>query len=366
ADSSGSQEDIRTAYRKAALVRHPDKAPKDPASQDLAKERFIELAEAYRILRDPSERQRYHEVGYESAMAKFHSASENTSMDEAMREFEEFVVSGEIGFEDQDPSDAELLEWWNKPETKSLEPRRSLRTNTNEDFETVCALHDQYRLTHSSTTGGNPQNTFIQFLKSGSSTDLTKRLQQHGAQYQSLWEQYDQDHADQPSLRKFDRTIDWRKIVKTLDLLRNHSTKNSTTTKFKRNEGDWKAYAKSFGFPEQWDDAVNEMIKHKQLVVHKSKWQPNVSIETEHEDDGKGKSSLNASTDPHNVQMSERMDDDVQSNRSLDVKMRDASAASSTRSNRDGNGIADHIFEGTIAPRYRRSLSRPVLSYGDF
>ncbi|KAK0246603.1 hypothetical protein LTS09_018255, partial [Friedmanniomyces endolithicus] len=294
---------------KAALVRHPDKAPKDPASQDLAKERFIELAEAYRILRDPSERQRYHEVGYESAMAKFHSASENTSMDEAMREFEEFVVSGEIGFEDQDTSDAELLEWWNKPETKSLEPRRSLRTNTNEDFEmstnSVLAIlavaRQHFGSVHESRlkawggfdsvngfaadlspnidgryqdrggtlrpvpSGGAlvkpPEtiellhlgytDTFIQFLKSGSSTDLTKRLQQHGAQYQSLWEQYDKDHADQPSLRKFDRTIDWRKIVKTLDLLRNHSTKNSTTTKFKRNEGDWKAYAKSFGFPEQ-------------------------------------------------------------------------------------------------------------------
>ncbi|KAK0950268.1 hypothetical protein LTR91_025795 [Friedmanniomyces endolithicus] len=313
-------------------------------------------------------------------------------------------MSGEIGIEDQDPSDAELLEWWNKPETKSLEPRQSLRTNTNEDFEMVCALYDQYRLTHSSTTGailavarqhfgsvhesrlkawggfdsvngsaadlspiidGQYQDregtlrpipsggafvkppktiellhlgytdTFIQFLKSGSSTDLTKRLQQHGAQYQSLWEEYDKDHADQPSLRKFDRTLDWRKIVKTLDLLRNHSTKNSTTTKFKRNEGDWKAYAKSFGFPEQWDNAVNEMIKHKQPVVHKSKWQPNVSIETDHEDDGKDKSSLDASTDPHDVQMSERMDDDVQSNRSLDVKMRDASAASSTRSKQD-------------------------------
>ncbi|KAK0890469.1 hypothetical protein LTR57_025113 [Friedmanniomyces endolithicus] len=374
ADSSDSQEDIRTAYRKAALVCHPDKAPKDPASQDRAKKRFIELAEAYRILRDPSERQRYHEVGYESAMEKFHSTSGNTSMDEAMREFGEFVVSGEIGIQDQDPSDAELLEWWNKPETKSLEPRQSLRTNTNEDFEMVCALYDQYRLTHSSTTGailavarqhfgsvhesrlkawggfdsvngsaadlspiidGQYQdregtlrpipsggafvkppetiellhlgytNTFLQFLKSGSSTDLTKGLQQHGAQYQSLWEEYDKDHADQPSLRKFDRTLDWRKIVKTLDLLRNHSTKNSTTTKFKMNEGDWKAYAKSFGFPEQWDDAVNEMIKHKQPVVHKSKWQPNVSIETDHEDDGKDKSSLDASTDPHDVQMSE-------------------------------------------------------------
>ncbi|KAK0361135.1 hypothetical protein LTR94_024521, partial [Friedmanniomyces endolithicus] len=408
ADSSDSQEDIRTAYRKAALVCHPDKAPKDPASQECAKKRFIELAEAYRILRDPSGRQRYHEVGFESAMAKFHSASGYANMDEAMCEFEELVVSGKVDFEDQDPSDAELLEWWNKPETKSLEPRQSLRTSTNEDFEMVCALYDQYRLTHSSTTGGNPQtilavarqhfgsvhesrlkawggfdsvngsaadlspiidgqyqdrggtlrpipsggalvkppetiellhlgytNTFIQFLKLGSSTDLTKRLQQHGAQYQSLWEQYDKDHADQPSLRKFDRTIDWRKIVKTLDLLRNHSTKNSTTTKFKRNEGDWKAYAKSFGFPEQWDNAVNEMIKHKQPVVHKSKWQPNVSIETDHEDDGKDKSSLDASTDPHDVQMSERMDDDVQSHRSLDVKMRDASAASSTRSNQD-------------------------------
>ncbi|KAK0822375.1 hypothetical protein LTR73_009319, partial [Friedmanniomyces endolithicus] len=93
ADSNDSQEDIRTAYRKAALIRHPDKAPKDPASQDLAKKHFIELAEAYRILRDPSERQRYHEVGYVSAIAKFHGASGNTKMDEAMREFDNLVVS---------------------------------------------------------------------------------------------------------------------------------------------------------------------------------------------------------------------------------------------------------------------------------
>ncbi|KAK0767678.1 hypothetical protein LTR75_018316, partial [Friedmanniomyces endolithicus] len=90
------------------------------------------------------------------------------------------------------------------------------------------------------------------------------------------------------------------------------------------------------------------MIEPKQPVVHKSKWQPNVSTETDHEDDGKDKSSLDASTDPHDVHMSERMDDDVQSNRSLDVKMRDASAASSTRSNQDQVDDISDALDGLV------------------
>lgn len=47
-----SEEDLKRAYRKKAIQLHPDKNPDDPD----ANERFVELQEAYEILRDPQER----------------------------------------------------------------------------------------------------------------------------------------------------------------------------------------------------------------------------------------------------------------------------------------------------------------------
>ncbi|KAM3373708.1 hypothetical protein P3S68_012422 [Capsicum galapagoense] len=50
-----SQDDIKKAYRKAAIKNHPDKGG-DP-------EKFKEIAEAYDVLRDPEKREIYAQYG---------------------------------------------------------------------------------------------------------------------------------------------------------------------------------------------------------------------------------------------------------------------------------------------------------------
>jgi molecular chaperone DnaJ len=58
---SASVEEIRNAYRKAALANHPDRNPGDAA----AEQRFKEAAEAYEVLGDRAKRDRYDRWGHE-------------------------------------------------------------------------------------------------------------------------------------------------------------------------------------------------------------------------------------------------------------------------------------------------------------
>src|SRR5688572_1609715 len=56
-----SAEDIKSAYRKAALQHHPDRNP----GVHEAEMRFKEAAEAYAVLADPEKRARYDRFGHE-------------------------------------------------------------------------------------------------------------------------------------------------------------------------------------------------------------------------------------------------------------------------------------------------------------
>jgi DnaJ family protein C protein 7 len=51
--------DIKKAYRKLALVWHPDKNSGDTAQMTKAEKMFKDIGEAYAILSDPEKRQRY-------------------------------------------------------------------------------------------------------------------------------------------------------------------------------------------------------------------------------------------------------------------------------------------------------------------
>lgn len=57
---SATADEIKKAYRKAALKYHPDRNPGDKA----AEEKFKEAAEAYDVLSDPEKRQKYDQYGH--------------------------------------------------------------------------------------------------------------------------------------------------------------------------------------------------------------------------------------------------------------------------------------------------------------
>ncbi len=62
---SANQDEIKKAYRKAALKYHPDRNPNNKE----AEEKFKEAAEAYEVLSDSSKRQRYDQFGHEGVRA---------------------------------------------------------------------------------------------------------------------------------------------------------------------------------------------------------------------------------------------------------------------------------------------------------
>ena len=55
-DRNASQDDIRRAYKRLALIYHPDKQPDDP-------EKFKDITHAYTVLSDPEKRTYYDETG---------------------------------------------------------------------------------------------------------------------------------------------------------------------------------------------------------------------------------------------------------------------------------------------------------------
>src|SRR5437016_1500964 len=66
-----SAEEIKKAYRQAALKYHPDRNPGNPAAEVL----FKESAEAYEVLSDEQTRQRYDRYGHEGIRGAAHDFS---------------------------------------------------------------------------------------------------------------------------------------------------------------------------------------------------------------------------------------------------------------------------------------------------
>src|SRR6266705_1539520 len=68
---TASDQELKTAYRKLAVKHHPDKNPDDPH----AKEKFKEAAEAYAVLSNSEQRQRYDRFGHAGVSSSAASAA---------------------------------------------------------------------------------------------------------------------------------------------------------------------------------------------------------------------------------------------------------------------------------------------------
>ena len=64
---SASADDIKKAYRRLAMLHHPDKNPNNPA----AAEKFKEASEAYEVLGDPGKRRQYDQFGHDGMKSAF-------------------------------------------------------------------------------------------------------------------------------------------------------------------------------------------------------------------------------------------------------------------------------------------------------
>ena len=89
-----SGEDIKSAYRKAAMKWHPDR---NPQSKHEAEEKFREATEAYSILSDPQKRAAYDRLGYAGvSRGGFDSSVSQTIFDEFQDIFGDFFGFEEI------------------------------------------------------------------------------------------------------------------------------------------------------------------------------------------------------------------------------------------------------------------------------
>ncbi|KAK8657732.1 hypothetical protein V6N13_035956 [Hibiscus sabdariffa] len=88
-----SQDDIRSAYKKLALRRHPDKLVQSGVSQEEATAQFQELVHAYEVLSDPKERSWYDSHRSQILFAD-RNATSNSPIPDLFSFFSNTVYSG--------------------------------------------------------------------------------------------------------------------------------------------------------------------------------------------------------------------------------------------------------------------------------
>src|SRR5947209_11209464 len=90
---SSSAEEIKSAYRKAALKWHPDR---NPENKPHAEEKFREATEAYSVLSDPQKREAYDRYGHAGISGVGFEGGFNSSI---FQDFQD-IFGDFFGFED--------------------------------------------------------------------------------------------------------------------------------------------------------------------------------------------------------------------------------------------------------------------------
>ena len=147
-DRQASAKSIRHAYRRLALRHHPDKDPQGT-------EKFKNINEAFQVLSDPDRRKKYDTQGYQAVLHRDPANKDDSSKDAegvaqaAKDEFDEFLDGLD---DDVDQEIDDLLDWWSDPGLDTSKVKTCLRIESDDYFDQLVALYDQYRLTHYATT----------------------------------------------------------------------------------------------------------------------------------------------------------------------------------------------------------------------
>lgn len=128
---NASESEIRKAYRKLALIWHPDK---NPERQEEACIKFREISQAYDVLSKPESRQSFDRYGNEPESSRFQSQERRRSSRESNENQSNF-------FTFREPFDI-FEEFFGSPyadlmfSVDSREQRRSTTSNINDFFHT--------------------------------------------------------------------------------------------------------------------------------------------------------------------------------------------------------------------------------------
>ncbi|KAK5708899.1 hypothetical protein LTR17_020262 [Elasticomyces elasticus] len=211
-----SQEEVTASYKRLQRECHPDRVNRDPDSQTT--ERFCTVVKIYDILGNKEKRKKYDDEGLDAVVA------------EGIR-----TIYLEILTEQKQHSSTLT----SLVKLESGEPIVLLKE--------IESLHLKY--------------TSEALLKAGSGHQkpALKKLDPHSARYADWWQTIDKresTHEEKNLLARSQRTIEWTEIsdqFKTLERLQGRSV-----TKLKIAENGWKTCVKSYGFPQRWDQMVQE------------------------------------------------------------------------------------------------------------
>lgn len=89
-DRQAGEDEIKKAYRKAAIKFHPDKNPGDTS----AEEKFKEAAEAYEVLSDKDKRARYDRFGHQGVGGGQYGGGGGPSMEDIFSQFGDIFGEG--------------------------------------------------------------------------------------------------------------------------------------------------------------------------------------------------------------------------------------------------------------------------------